>query len=130
MDVVRWHAQVTKVQAEGSWASPGQQVMANLIDGRWQSALLAFQASAAAIQETAAILKGDPGRLAKRVKTALQLHPAQTELMTWNSLLIAAQQNPGAAIAGLKQQKLTPKDRLAITTLIKRLEQTSRESGY
>lgn len=130
MDVVRWHAQVTKVQAEGSWASPGQQVMANLIDGRWQSALLAFQASAEAIQETAAILKGDPGRLAKRVKTALQLHPAQTELMTWNSLLIAAQQNPGAAIAGLKQQKLTPKDRLAITTLIKRLEQTSRESGY
>lgn len=130
MDVVRWHAQVTKVQAEGAWASPGQQVMANLIDGRWQTALSAFQASVEASQETAAIFKGDSGRLAKRVRTALQLNPTQTELMTWNFLLIAAQQNPAIAIAGLKKQKLTPKDKLAITALIKRLDSTSGEPGY
>lgn len=127
MDVVRWHAQVTTVQAEGAWASPGQQVMANLIDGRWQPALLMFQTSVEATQETADILKGDPGRLAKRVKTALQLNPSETDLVTWNSLLIASQRNSASAIAWLKKQKLTPKNQLAIVTLIKRIAPTSSE---
>jgi hypothetical protein len=125
MDLIRRHAQVAKGQAEGSWASPGQQVMANLIDGRWQIALQAFQDSAAASQETAAILRGDTGRLAKRIKTALQLNPAETDLISWNSLLIAAQNNPNPAIAWLKKEKVAPKDRLAITTLIQRLDSSS-----
>jgi hypothetical protein len=121
MDLIRHHAQVTKVQAESSWASPGQQVMAHLIDGRWQPALQAFQSSAEASQETADILKGDSRRLTRRIKIALQLNPNQLELITWNALLIAVQQNPTTAIAWLKKQKLTSKERLAITALIQRL---------
>ncbi len=96
--------------------------MANLIDGRWQAAVMAFQASDEASQETADILKGDSGRLAKRVRTALQLNPTQTDLLTWNSLLIASQQSSKTAIAWLKKQKLTPKDRLTITTVIQHLD--------
>ena len=45
MDVIRLHSQLTKTQAEKNWASPSQQVLADLIDGRWEKALQVFEAS-------------------------------------------------------------------------------------
>jgi hypothetical protein len=44
MDLIRLHAQLTKIQAEKTWASPSQQVLADLIDGRWGEGLQVFQA--------------------------------------------------------------------------------------
>lgn len=35
MDLIRLYAQFTQGEAEKTWASPSQEVLADLIDGRW-----------------------------------------------------------------------------------------------
>ncbi len=122
-DLIRWHAQVTQVQAESSWASPSQQVLANLIDGRWERALQVFQSSVAASQETAAVLKADMGRLDNRIKAFGQAGSVKLEVKAWGALLMAAQKGQPAAIAWLKKQpKVTAAEISQITGLTKRLD--------
>jgi hypothetical protein len=123
MDVIRWHAQVTQVQAESSWASPSQQVLANLIEGRWERALQVFQSSIAASHETADVLKADQGRLANRIKAAGQTGSNQLEVKVWGALLVAAQKGQPAAIAWVKKQpKVTAAEIAQITAFTKRLD--------
>lgn len=130
LDLVRWHALATRSQAEGSWASPSQQVLANLVDGRWERALTVFQASVAASQETALLLQGDQGRLEQRIKAALRVSPTQLAAKSWGALLLAAQKSPSAAIAWLKQQPQTKaSDITTITALIKRLDPAFTETA-
>jgi len=43
LELIRMHSQVSQSQANKSWASPSQQVLTQIIDGRWQSALQVFQ---------------------------------------------------------------------------------------
>lgn len=121
--LIQLHAQATQTQANKSWASPGQQVLANLVDGRWRRALTVFTANAENSAETAAVLKADFGRLQNRVDAALRVSPTQTDVRSWGALLIAAQQGSNAAIAWLKKQpKMTSQERSRITALIQRLE--------
>lgn len=122
MDVVQWHSQITQNQAEGSWASPSQQILANLIDGRWERATTVFESSVEASQEMLGLLQGDRGRLEKRIKAALQVNPTKVEIKAWGALLRAAQQNPSSAIAWLKQRpQTTATDLNRINALTKRL---------
>lgn len=126
--LIQLHAQATQTQAEQSWASPGQQVLANLIDGRWQRALTVFTANAENSLETAALLKADSGRLQNRVNAALRVNPLQADVRSWNALLIAAKQGQNAAIVWLKKQPRTTKQELTqLTVLIKHLEASSTE---
>jgi len=46
LDLIRLHAQFTEAQANQTWASQGQQVLAYLIDGRWTDGLQVFQTAA------------------------------------------------------------------------------------
>ncbi|MBD2038053.1 hypothetical protein H6F76_24180 [Leptolyngbya sp. FACHB-321] len=126
--LIQLHAQATQTQANKSWASPGQQVLANLVDGRWRRALTVFTANAENSLETAAVLKADSGRLQNRVDATLRVSPAQAEARSWGALLIAAQQGSNAAIAWLKKQpKMTSQERSRITALIQRLEPSAAE---
>ncbi|MDX2228104.1 MAG: hypothetical protein NW220_00610 [Leptolyngbyaceae cyanobacterium bins.349] len=121
--VIQWHAQATQTQAEGSWASPGQQILANLLDGRWERATTVFTASLEASQEARGILKGDRERLENRVHAILRVNPSKFDGKVWGALLIAAQKTPQAAIAWLQQQpKTNPQERARIQTLIQRLD--------
>lgn len=130
LDLVRWHSQATKTQAEGSWAAPSQQVLANLVDGRWERATTVFQGSVTASQETAVLLKGDQGRIEKRVQAGLRVKPTALAIKTWGALLVAAQQSPQAAIAWLqKQPQTTARDRAQITTLLARLDPNFTETA-
>jgi len=123
LDLINWHAQITSNQANQSWASPSQQILANLIDGRWAQALQIFEAKPENSQETASLLKGDTGRLQKRVDAVLRINPAQLEVKTWGALLIAAQKGQIAAIAWFKQQsKTTPANMTRLQGLLKRLD--------
>ncbi|UBF27756.1 hypothetical protein K9N68_07535 [Kovacikia minuta CCNUW1] len=123
MDLVHLHAQITQTHAEQSWASPNQQVLANLIDGRWSRALSIFKESAENSLETAALLKADSGQLRNRVNAALQISPNQLDVKTWGALLIASQRGQAAAIAWLrKQPKTTTSDISQISQLLKRLQ--------
>jgi len=122
-DLIRWHAQVTQIQADGSWASPSQQVLANLIDGRWERALQVFQSSIAASHETADVLKADVGRLENRIKAFGQTGSDKLEVKAWGALLVAAQKGQPNAIAWLKKlPKVTAAEVAQISALTKRLD--------
>jgi hypothetical protein len=79
MDLIRLHAQLTKSQAEETWASPSQEVLADLIDGRWGKALQVFQASSLEnTQEIATLLAADSGRLGQSDRHSIKNEPAET----------------------------------------------------
>ncbi len=142
IDLVSLYAKYTKKQAESAWASPSQEVLANLIDGRWQKGLQVFQASPENTQEVVTLLVNDSGRLWNRVDAALQVNPNRLEVQTWGALILGAQEGHQSAIAWFKQQPQTNEKNLTyIDKLLKRLDgdysdnnplqnRTSRIIGY
>lgn len=122
LDLVKLHAQATKLQAENSWASPSEQILADLIDGRWNQALHVLEDSVENSQETIALLKSDSGQIRSRVEAALSTGSRDWEVKAWGALLIHAQKGPKAAIAWLKKQpQTTPADLTRIQRLMKTL---------
>jgi hypothetical protein len=105
IDVIRMHSQITKTQADTTWASPSQQILANLIDGRWGKALEAFKATPSQnAREISQSLKADSGRLWSRVETALQVNPNQSEVQAWGALILASQYGDARAYSWLKEE--------------------------
>jgi len=121
IDLIRLHSQLTKIQADKSWASPSQQVLADLIDGRWQKALQVFEASPQNAQEIATLLKADEGRLWNRTKAALQVNPNRSEVQAWAALILAAGQGQNRANSWLKEAKITPDNLTHIQSLLRQL---------
>ncbi|AFY32008.1 hypothetical protein [Calothrix sp. PCC 7507] len=122
IDMIRLHSQLTKTQAEKSWASPGQQALADLIDGRWQKALQVFEASPQNVPEIAALLKADGGRLWKRTQAALRVNPNRREVQAWTALMLAVQQEEAGANSWLRSQlQITPDTRAYIQGLLRLL---------
>jgi hypothetical protein len=123
MALIQWHAQSTQTQAESSWASPSQQILANLLDGRWERATTIFTRSLEASQETVGLLKADQGRLENRVKAALRVSPGKFEVKAWGALLIGAKETPQHAISWLqKQPQTSPANILRIRGFLQRLD--------
>jgi hypothetical protein len=121
MDVIRLHSQLTKTQADKSWASPGQEVLADLIDGRWEKALQVLAASPHNTQEIASLLKADDGRLWNRITTALLVNPNRPEVQTWTALILAVQRGEERANSWLIAQPQITKATLAeIQSLLER----------
>ncbi|BAU09711.1 hypothetical protein LEP3755_01860 [Leptolyngbya sp. NIES-3755] len=104
MDLVARHAKVTKAQAEQPWANAGQQVLANLLDGRWERATQLVQNSTSDRTEVLDMLKYDPGRVQRRINAALNFDPARSDVQLWAALRLAAQQGKPSAIAWLSKQ--------------------------
>ncbi|MEH1798675.1 MAG: hypothetical protein V7L13_05785 [Nostoc sp.] len=113
MDLIRLHSQLTKTQAQKIWASPSQEVLADLIDGRWQKALQVFEASPHNAQEIATLLKADENRLWNRIAAALQVNPNRPEVQAWFALILAVQRGEEHANSWLKTQPKITKDNLA-----------------
>lgn len=124
LDAIRLHAQLTKVQADKTWASPSQQVLAELIDGRWEKALQVFEASPQNVQEIATLLKADNGRLWNRAVAALRVKPDRREVQAWSALILAEKQGEERANSWLKAQpKITKSTLTYIQGLLKRLNE-------
>ncbi|RCJ34165.1 hypothetical protein A6770_17270 [Nostoc minutum NIES-26] len=124
IDVIRLHAQLSKAQAEKTWASPSQQVLAELIDGRWEKALQVFAASPQNRQEIATLLKADTGRLWNRTVAALQVKPDRPEVQAWAALILAEKQGEGRANSWLKARpKITNATVTYIQGLLKQLNE-------
>ncbi|MBD2446924.1 hypothetical protein H6G76_07050 [Nostoc sp. FACHB-152] len=122
IDLIGQYAQITQTQADKIWASPSEQVLADLIDGRWGKALKVFAASSQNIQEIATLLKADKGRLWNRTVAALQVNPEQPEVLAWGALIVAVQQGEDSAHSWLQQQpKITKANLAEIQSLLKRL---------
>lgn len=129
MDLIRLYAQLTKSQAEKTWASASQELLADLIDGRWAQGLQVFQASAgeamneASLQEIARLLEADSGRLWDRVEAALRVNPDRLEVLAWGTLIVEAKEGRRSAITWLRQQpKTTPATVAYIQSLLRLLE--------
>lgn len=121
-DLIRLHAQSTRMQAETAWASPSQQVLANLIDGRWSETIQVLEQNLEHRAEILALLKADAGRLRKRVEALLKVDPTQAEAKTWGALLVTAKRDRAAAATWLNQQpKTTPAEKAKILRLVDRL---------
>lgn len=104
LNFIQLHAEFTQIQADKTWASPSQQILAHLIDGRWQAALNVFAASAQNRREIATLLKSDSGNLWKRVEAALQVTPKQPEIRVWGALIRGTQDGKAGAYAWLNKQ--------------------------
>ncbi|MEH2312169.1 MAG: hypothetical protein V7K35_12365 [Nostoc sp.] len=122
MDLIRLHSQLTKTQADKNWASPSQEVLADLIDGRWGKALQVFEASPHNAQEITTLLKADKKRLWNRTAAALRVNPNRLEVQAWFALILAVQQGEEHANSWLKAQPKITKDNFAyIQSLLARL---------
>ncbi|MFN6483129.1 MULTISPECIES: hypothetical protein [unclassified Nostoc] len=122
MDLIRLHSQLTKIQAQKNWASPSQEVLADLIDGRWEKALQVFEASSHNAQEIATLLKTDEQRLWNRTSAALRVNPNRREVQAWFALILAVQRGEEHTNSWLKAQPKITKDNLAyIQGLLARL---------
>ncbi|MBD2570152.1 hypothetical protein [Anabaena lutea] len=104
IDLIRLHSQLTKSQADKIWASPSQQVLTDLIDGRWEKALQIFTASSQNAQEIATLLKADRGRLWNRTAVALRLNPNRQSVLAWTYLMLALQRGEQRATSWLQEQ--------------------------
>ncbi|NJO58908.1 MAG: hypothetical protein HC836_11350 [Richelia sp. RM2_1_2] len=118
IDLIRLHSQLTKKLADTSWASPSQQVLAYLIDGRWGEALKVFEASPQNTVEIKNLLKVDTGRLENRIDAALQVNPNRSEVQAWKALIIASQKGTNQADNWLNTQSKISQDS---STYIKKL---------
>ncbi|WP_071190171.1 hypothetical protein [Trichormus sp. NMC-1] len=104
IDLIRLHSQFTKSQADKISASPSQQVLTDLIDGRWEKALQIFTASSQNAQEIATLLKADRGRLWNRTAVALRLNPNRQSVLAWTYLMLALQRGEQRATSWLQEQ--------------------------
>lgn len=123
LDLIQFHSQITKAQADKIWASPSQQALADLIDGRWEKALQVFSTSPDNAQDIANLLKADKGRLWRRVVAATQVNPNRKAVQAWGTLILTAQQGEAKANAWLqKQPKISPANLTYIQSLTKQLQ--------
>jgi len=104
MELIRLHAEVTQAQATQAWVSPSQQLLAKLIDGRWNEALKLLQANPDRFQDAIALLNSNADRLLSRVEAAQEIDSAQNDARIWGTLILAAQKGRPQAVAWLRQQ--------------------------
>ncbi|HYX18530.1 MAG TPA: hypothetical protein VE944_30045 [Nostoc sp.] len=129
VDLIRLHSQLTKTQAEKIWGSPSQEVLADLIDGRWEKALQVFEASPHNTQEIVTLLKADEKRLWNRTAAALRVNPNRPEVQAWFALILKVQQGEEHANSWLKAQPKITKDNLAyIQDLLAKLNNQGAKS--
>lgn len=105
LDVVKLHAQATRVQADRSWASPTQQILALLMDGRWSKALSQLRTAHKNGYDINNFLTSNGGHLLPRVEASLMVRPGEGDVLRWGTLLKAIASNNRDAAIWLQQQK-------------------------
>jgi hypothetical protein len=105
LDVVKLHAQATRVQADRSWASPTQQILALLVDGRWSKALSQLRTAHKNGYDIDNFLTSNGGHLLPRVEASLMIQPGEADVLRWGTLLKAIDSNNREAVVWLQQHK-------------------------
>ena len=104
LDLIRLHAQRTRAQADQTWSSQQQHVLAYLIDGQWDKALKTLEDQPTVYDATLKRLELDFDSLWRGVTTHLQVHPKDVSTQIWGALLVASRQSPEAGEAWLKKK--------------------------
>lgn len=102
-ELINRHAHLSAHNGKQSWASPSQQVLTRIVDGRWDEALEIYR-DLESREEVDRLLATDTGVLWNRIKGAIAVDPEQKAVLTWGALLRRAQDGPEGAIAWLKEQ--------------------------
>ncbi|TAF10554.1 MAG: hypothetical protein EAZ77_02695 [Nostocales cyanobacterium] len=122
IDLIRLHSQFTKIQADKNWASPSQQVMTALIDGRWERALQVLTTSSDNGQEITNLLKTDRGKLWNRTTVALRLNPSRKAVLAWAYLILTVQRGEQRANSWLQgQPNISEETRIYLQDLLAKL---------
>lgn len=108
LDLIGLHAKVTQTQADRDWASPTQQILAQLIDGRWSKGLSALKSAHTSGYDVRHLLSANVERLWQRVEMALRVNARQADLQQWGVLILAVKQNREQALVWLKKQPRLP----------------------
>lgn len=127
LDLIEFHAKITKAQAAAAWASPHQQILASLIDGRWTEALEVLRTGQGNHQEIGKLLRANGGRIQNRLDAALLENPTQPDLQTWGALIVASKEGRNQAIAWLDQQPRSNQETRA--EVLELLLKTSENQG-
>jgi hypothetical protein len=123
IDLIRLHSEFTQNQANTNWANVSQEVLADLVDGRWEEALKIYIASPENTQEVATLLEADNGRLRNRIETAFRVTPNNQEVQAWNALIISVKQGRAKSQEWLKEQsKKTKINQAYLQKLLRRLD--------
>lgn len=83
LDLIAYHGRAMKAQADQNSNSTRQQVLVNLMDGRWDKAIAAVKAHPDDHEDVMDLLKFDNGVLSKRLLTARDLQPSAA-VQAWN----------------------------------------------
>ncbi|MGJ3248072.1 MAG: hypothetical protein ACFE0I_18560 [Elainellaceae cyanobacterium] len=125
LDAIALHARVTQAQADQMWASPGQQLSANLIDGRWNAALEILKTALETGQDLTHVLADRSGQVWDRIETALRVNPDQLDVQTWGALIRSTQQDEAAAIAWLSQYPHPEQTRERVRSVLNQIDPAS-----
>ncbi|MGB3135952.1 MAG: hypothetical protein WBB18_04010, partial [Nodosilinea sp.] len=101
------HAAVTRQQADQDWSTPIQQVLALLIDGRWEAALTALEENSSLLPTLLNRLGTDRGRMWNRISAAAAQPASEPAVYVWGGLTLKAQQNQPASLDGATQDWLS-----------------------
>gem|GEM_PF-642392 len=117
LDLVKLHAQATKAQADRTWASPTQQILALLMDGRWTKALSQLKTAHQNGYDIINFLHTNVNHLLPQVETSLIVNPGEVDVLRWGTLMKAIQSNNRDAVTWLQKHQ-APADIQQILALL------------
>lgn len=103
-DLIKLHAAITHSQADRDWASPTQQILAQLMDDRWSEALNSVKTAHRSGYDVKNWLTTHADSLWQRLEAALRVNPSQSDLQQWGALVLAIRQTPAQATAWFDRQ--------------------------
>lgn len=125
LDLVAFHANITQAQADRDWASPRQQILALLMDGRWSEAMTVLKTAHSNGYTTTTLLADTSDRLWRRVEIALRVDPRQMDAQRWGVLFTAIRQDRNAALTWLRTQTQTTGNNLQVQDVLALLDAPS-----
>jgi hypothetical protein len=124
LDLVKLHAQVTKAQADRTWASPTQQILALLMDGRWTKALSQLRTAHQNGHDITNFLHANVDHLLPQVETSLIINPGEADVLRWGTLMKAIQSNNRDAVTWLQKHQAPPDTQQILALLSLPLDST------
>ena len=117
LDLVKLHAQATKAQADKTWASPTQQILALLMDSRWTKALSQLKTAHQNGYDIINFLHANVDHLLPQVEVSLIVNPHEADVLRWGTLMKAIQSNNRDAVTWLQKHQ-APADIQQILALL------------
>ena len=109
LDLIRLHTERTQAQANQTWSSQQQHILAYLIHGQWDQALKVLENNPAIYESTLKRLERDFDALWRGVTTHLQVHPEDVTTQIWGALLVTSRQSATAGEEWLQKHSRSPK---------------------